>query len=96
MAQKRKFRDDWLQEAAFRPWLARFDGDLTRAYGQICKRDVAANKTAKTRPKDIQLHVAKAAARCNRRNKPVHSTPKGVAFATIVFCCFMYFRRPIA
>lgn len=90
MAWKRTFRD-----AAFQPWLARFDGDPTRAFCKTCKRDVAANKTAIVRHKESQLHVANGERGQQDGNAPQqeehpgHSTSRGIAFATIHFCCFI-------
>lgn len=96
LAQKRIFRDSWLHDPDFLPWLKRFEGDNTRACCRSCKRDVATEVTAIKRRKWTQLHAA------NQQHLEVQPipeqrqmTPTGAASTIKLFCC-VYCRAELA
>ncbi|KAG7175295.1 hypothetical protein Hamer_G001348, partial [Homarus americanus] len=46
MAAKRSFRDVWLNNEDFQPWLSRVEDNPSRALCKICQREVSAELTA--------------------------------------------------
>lgn len=92
MSSKVIFRDTWLQNPDLQPWLARKQGDPTKAYCKVCKRDVGAEISTLKRHKKAKVHI-------NNMGKfqeqfvsdlatPVNAV-SGVALATILLCCFI-------
>ncbi|KAK3886676.1 hypothetical protein Pcinc_009193 [Petrolisthes cinctipes] len=58
MAPKAKFRQDWLLNQEFQPWLTRVEGDSTKAFCNACKRTLGAEITSIKRYKTSQHHIA--------------------------------------
>ncbi|KAK3885522.1 hypothetical protein Pcinc_008354 [Petrolisthes cinctipes] len=54
MAPKAKFRQDWLLNQEFQPWLTRVEGDSTKAFCNACKRTLGAEITSIKRQKEIE------------------------------------------
>ncbi|KAG7164301.1 hypothetical protein Hamer_G003463 [Homarus americanus] len=50
MASKRSFRDAWLNNEDFQPWLSRVEDNPSRAFCKICKREGIDNKSKKEMP----------------------------------------------
>ncbi|KAK3878241.1 hypothetical protein Pcinc_017115 [Petrolisthes cinctipes] len=89
MAPKAKFRQDWLLNQEFQPWLTRVEGDSRKAFCNACKRTLGAEITSIKRHKTSQHHIA--ACRDNNQqeaqqldNPPPPFAPGGhyVAMAT--------------
>ncbi|XP_042237675.1 protein ZBED8-like isoform X2 [Homarus americanus] len=91
MAVKRSFRDAWLDIEDFQPWLCCVEDNPSRAFCNICKREVSAELTAIKRHKTSKMHAVYEASEQQERI-PVHHgkyAANGVAVATILFACFI-------
>ncbi|KAG7173932.1 hypothetical protein Hamer_G026680, partial [Homarus americanus] len=91
MSSKVTFQDTWLQKPEFQPWLTREEGDSKRAYCKICKSGFGTEISTIRRHKKAKMHVANEGKADQQESGP--STPNyslsGVAFATILLCCFI-------
>lgn len=56
MASKRKFRDAWMDNPDFSVWLTRVEGNDTKAYCNICRRELSAEITAIKCHKSTHIH----------------------------------------
>lgn len=54
---KGTFKDSWLEIAEFQPWLARMEGDKTKAYCRTCKRPIGAEVTTLRQHKKTKLYT---------------------------------------
>ncbi|KAG7162301.1 hypothetical protein Hamer_G007815 [Homarus americanus] len=95
MAAKRSFRDAWLNNEDFQPWLSRVEDNPSKALCKICKREVSAELTAIKRHKTTKMHAGYEASEqqeVQQERIPVHHgnyAANGVAVATILFACFI-------
>ncbi|KAK3880100.1 hypothetical protein Pcinc_015368 [Petrolisthes cinctipes] len=93
MATKRKFRDEWLQQVEFQPWLTSVQADPTKASCTTCHIDFNANLTTIKRHKGTQSHQKSEESRKEREELLQNIVPQsssnqeitfGVKFATIL------------
>ncbi|KAG7171362.1 hypothetical protein Hamer_G013832 [Homarus americanus] len=88
MAAKRSYRDAWLNNEDFRPWLSCVEDNPSRAFCKICKREVRAELTAIKRHKTTKMHSVYEASEqqeVQQERIPVHHgnyAANGVAVAT--------------
>ena len=57
MSNKRKLRDAWLEMDDFKDWLARVDGDLTKACCTKCQKTFAGDLTTVKRHMVCYYHA---------------------------------------
>ncbi|KAG7162985.1 hypothetical protein Hamer_G002021 [Homarus americanus] len=87
MAAKRSFRDAWLNNEDFQPWLSCVEDIPSRAFCKICKREVSAELTAIKHHKTTKMHSVYEASEQQEVQQewiPVHHgnyAANGVAFA---------------
>ncbi|KAG7154707.1 hypothetical protein Hamer_G015069 [Homarus americanus] len=95
MAPKQSFRDVWLKNEDFQPWLSRVEDNPSRAFCNICKREVSAELTSIKRHKTTKMHAVYEASEkqeVQQERIPVHQgnyVANGVAVATILFVCLI-------
>ncbi|XP_047474151.1 uncharacterized protein LOC125028715 [Penaeus chinensis] len=92
MSSKAKFQDAWLTKPEFQPWLARDDGDSTRAYCTLCKAGMGAAISTLRRHMKGKTHVAgenRAKWKAAQDSSPPSPSLSATGFATILLCCFI-------
>ncbi|KAG7159010.1 hypothetical protein Hamer_G006422 [Homarus americanus] len=95
MAAKRSFRDAWLNNEDFQPWLSRVEDNPSRALCKTCKREVSAELKAIKLHKTTKMHAVYEASEqqeIQQERIPVHHgsyAANGVAVAIILFPCFI-------
>ncbi|KAG7173314.1 hypothetical protein Hamer_G026587 [Homarus americanus] len=92
MAAKWSFRDAWLNNEDFQPWLSHVEDNPSRA---LCKREVSAELKAIKRHKTTKMHAVYEASEqqeVQQERIPVHHgnyAANGVAVATTNFACLI-------
>ncbi|XP_076064370.1 zinc finger protein 862-like [Oratosquilla oratoria] len=84
MAPKRKFRDVWMADPAFQPWLSSVIEDPEKASCVFCKRQFGAHLTAITRHKETKMHILNAQKFEDLPKQETSSSPVGASVAVAV------------
>ena len=95
MSTRQCFQEHWLTNTQFQDWLARVDGTPSKAYCQLCHKQLSAEITSLKRHRKSRQHVALEGRQRATSNEPtseaqgVDGIGNGVAYATIIFIVFL-------